>query len=82
MPAAVIIAVLIAWLATRIGLLATVTMFYFWLLLYLVAPSFDFSSWYASFSMPALLFLAAVALYAFRISIGSQPIFGAASLED
>ena len=65
-----------------VGLLAAVTMYYFQILLTYVAPSFDFSSWYASFSLPALVVLVALALYAFRISLGNQPIFGTATLED
>jgi hypothetical protein len=81
-PGAVLGAILVTWLATRIGLLAVVTMWCFDLLLYLVAPSFDFSSWYAAYSMPGLVFLLALALYAFYISLGSQSMFGAASLED
>jgi len=32
--------------------------------------------------MPGLVFLLALSLYAFRISLGSQPVFGAAALED
>ncbi len=81
-PGAVLGAILVTWLATRIGLLAVATMWCFYLLLYLVAPSFDFSSWYAAYSMPGLIFLLALTLYAFYISLGSQPMFGAATLED
>ncbi len=82
LPAAVLTAVLITWLVTRFGLLAAVTMGYFEILLESVAPSFDFSTWYAAYSMPALGFLGALALYAFRISLGSQLIFGRAFLEE
>jgi serine/threonine-protein kinase len=81
-PGAILMAILTVWLVTRIGLLAVVTMCCFYLLLYISAPSFDFSSWYAAYSMPGLVFLLALALYAFYISLGSQPMFGAASLED
>jgi hypothetical protein len=81
-PGAVLTAVLITWLVTRIGLLAVVSMWCFNLLLSLVAPSFDFSSWYAAYSMPGLILLLALTLYAFYISLGNQPLFGAASLED
>ncbi len=81
-PGAVLGAILVTWLVTRIGLLAVVTMWCFELLLYVVAPSFDFSSWYAAYSMPGLVFLLALTGYAFYISLGSQPMFGAAALED
>jgi protein kinase-like protein/zinc ribbon protein len=81
-PGAILMAILMTWLVTRIGLLAVVTMWCFYLLLYIVAPSFDFSSWYAAYSMPGLVFLLALTGYAFYISLGSQPMFGAASLED
>ncbi|MCL5286380.1 MAG: protein kinase [Acidobacteria bacterium] len=81
-PGAVLGAVLMTWLVTRIGLLAVVAMWCFDLLLTGVAPSLDFSSWYAAYTMPALVFLLALALYAFYISLGNQPMFGAASLED
>ena len=81
-PGAVLGAVLMTWLVTRIGLLAVVTMWCFNFLLFLVAPSFDFSSWYTAYTMPGLVFLVALTLYAFYISLGSQPMFGAATLED
>ena len=76
------ISIVLTWVVTRFGLLAAVTMWCFDLLLYVVAPSFDFSSWYAAYSMPALVFLLALTLYAFYISLGSQSMFGAAALED
>jgi serine/threonine-protein kinase len=81
-PGAILSAVLITWLVSRIGLLAVVTMWCFNFLLFFVSPSFDFSSWYAAYTMPGLVFLLALTGYAFYISLGSQPLFGAASLED
>jgi len=81
-PAAVIQAVLITWLVTRFGLLATVAMEFFGRMLEVAAPSFDFSTWYAAYTMPGLVFLLAFALYAFRLSVGSQPIFGRAFTEE
>ncbi len=81
-PAAILIALVIVVVATRFGLLALVSMRYFMLLLTGVAPSFDFSSWYAAYSLPALVVLLGLALYAFRISIGEQPTFGRALLEE
>ena len=81
-PAAVLTAAVIVVVATRFGLLTLVSMRYFMLLLTGVAPSFDFSFWYAAFSLPALALLLGLALYAFRISIGEQRIFGSALLEE
>ncbi len=81
-PAAILTAVVIVWVVTRFGLLAVVSMHYFIVLPTWVAPSFDFSSWYAAYSMPALVFLMLLALYAFRISIGEQRVFGSALLEE
>ena len=81
-PAAVLIAAVIVLVVTRFGILTLVSMRYFMLLLTTVAPSFDFSSWYAAYSLPALVLLLGLALYAFRISIGEQRAFGSALLEE
>jgi serine/threonine-protein kinase len=81
-PQAVVSAVLITWVMSRVGLLATAAMAYFVSLLSYVAPSLDFSSWYATYSLPGLIFLVALTLYAFHTSLGGQPVFGAASIED
>jgi serine/threonine-protein kinase len=81
-PAAVLTAAVIVFVVTRFGLLTIVSMRYFMLLLSGVAPSFDFSSWYAAYSLPALILLAGLALYAFRISLGEQRVFGRALLEE
>jgi hypothetical protein len=42
----------------------------------------DASAWYAPYGYAALAMLAAIVLYAFRTSLGGQPLFGRASLED
>jgi serine/threonine-protein kinase len=81
-PAAIVIALVIVVVATRFGLLAIVSMRYFMLLLTTVAPSFDFSSWYAAYSLPALVLLLMLTLYAFRISIGEQRAFGSVLQEE
>jgi serine/threonine-protein kinase len=82
LPVAFLTAAVIAWVVTRFGLLAAISMRYFQLLLFAVPPSFDFAEWYAAFSMPGLILLLLLAGYAFRISIGEQRILGSALLEE
>jgi hypothetical protein len=82
LPAAFLTAAVIAWVVTRFGLLAAISMRYFQLLPFAVPPSFDFAQWYAAFSMPGLILLLLLAGYAFRISIGEQRILGSALLEE
>jgi serine/threonine-protein kinase len=81
-PGAILTAALLVILTVRFGLLPAVTFWFFRNLLVDVAPSLDFSNFYATFALPGLLLMAALVLYAFRISLGGQPLFGAASLED
>ena len=82
LPQAILTAAVIVWMVTRFGLLATISMRYFDLLLTSIPPSFDFAEWYAAFSMPGLILLLLLAGYAFRISIGEQRILGSALLEE
>ena len=42
----------------------------------------DASAWYAGYGFAALAIFAAIVLYAFRTSLGGQPMLGRASLED
>lgn len=81
-PGALIGAAILTIVIVRFGLLATVAYSLFSFLLVQGAPSLNLSNWYAMHSLAGLLFLAAVTLYAFRISLGGQPVFGAAALED
>jgi hypothetical protein len=81
-PGAILTAALVVILVERFGLLAAVVFWLFYNLLVGAAPSLDFSNFYATYALPGLLLVVALALYAFRISLGSQPLFGAASLED
>ena len=48
LPVAFLAAAVIAWVVTRFGLLAAISMRYFQLLLFAVPPSFDFAEWYAA----------------------------------
>jgi hypothetical protein len=40
------------------------------------------SAWYAGIGLAGLALLLALALYAFHTSLGGQPLFGRASIED
>jgi len=82
LPHAILTAAVITWVVARFGLLAAIAMRYFSFLLTAIPPSFDFSGWYAAFSMPALILLLLLTAYAFRISIGEQRILGATLLEE
>jgi hypothetical protein len=67
--------------AMRFGVLACQFMF----VTFRVFSSFPLtlsSTWYAIYCYAAIGMLTIVVLYAFRTSLGSQPLFGRASLED
>jgi hypothetical protein len=40
------------------------------------------SAWYADISLAGILLMAAIAFYAFYISLGSRPAFGGAAFEE
>ena len=80
-PAAAVFAALALVVIVRFGMLANVAFWFFQTLLTVVPPSLHLSSWYGMFALPGLLLGAAVTLYAFRISVGNQPLF-AAALDD
>jgi hypothetical protein len=40
-------------------------------------PTFDFSRWYAWRGLTEIVFVAAIALFAFKICLGKKPVFGA-----
>src|SRR5271165_1876065 len=69
-------------LLIRFGLLAPVTNFIFWYVLEKCPLTTQSSTWYASISLAGILFLAAIALYAFHTSLGGRPAFGGAVLEE
>jgi hypothetical protein len=62
------VALTFAWLVTRIFNANPITL--------------DASVWYAPYGYTTLAIFAAIVLYAFRTSLGGQPLFGRASLED
>jgi serine/threonine-protein kinase len=63
-----LVALTFAWLVTRIFNANPITL--------------DASVWYAPYGYTTLAIFAAIVLYAFRTSLGGQPLFGRASLED
>ncbi len=76
------IAGIMTYVARRFGLLATVVAFYFWNVLRLFPLTLDFSRWYAGRGLVGLLVLVAIVVYAFRTSLGTQPMFGRPLLDD
>jgi len=66
----------------RFGLLALAAMMFFGTLL----PSFpittQLSAWYSGIGLTGLSLLLALTLYAFHTSLGGQPLFGRATIED
>jgi len=60
----------------RVGLLAIVSAIGVRYILLHIPITLDFSSWYAGFSVFALLLIAAIALYGFHVSLGGKPMFG------
>ncbi len=69
-------------LLIRLGLLALVVSFVFGFCLMHLPLTTQGSAWYADISLAGILLLAAIALYAFYISLGGRPIFGGPVLED
>jgi hypothetical protein len=66
----------------RFGLLTLVTNFVFYYVLGNYPLTTQGSAWYAGISLAAILFMAAIAAYAFYTSLGGRPIFGGAVLEE
>jgi hypothetical protein len=70
-------------LLIRLGLLALVACFVFQLCLLENFPlTTQGSSWYAGISLAGILLMAALAFYAFYISLGGRPVFGSAMFEE
>jgi hypothetical protein len=65
----------------RFGLLSLISSILF-LLVSSKFPITQLSGWYSGIGLTGLAFLLAFALYAFHTSLGGQPMFGRASLED
>jgi len=69
-------------LLMRFGFVALVFASFVWVMLSLNLITLDASAWYAPYGYAALAMLAVIVLYAFRTSLGGQPLFGRASFED
>ncbi len=70
-------------LLIRLGLLALLAAFVCQLCLIENFPlTTQGSVWYAGISLAGILLMAALAFYAFYISLGGRPVFGSAVLED
>jgi len=80
-PEGLLIATLIAVCTARYGLLPVVVTSFTTAALVQLPVSVDLGQWYAAIFVPCLLVLLALTLFAFRTSLGSQPLFGG-SLED
>jgi serine/threonine-protein kinase len=80
-PEYLLIAVLVAVCTARFGLLPIVVASSAWVGLVQLPVSVDPTQWYAAIFIPCLVVLVGVTLFAFRTSLGSQPLFGG-SLED
>jgi hypothetical protein len=65
----------------RFGLLALKATVFFHSILYLF-PIATSSAWYSGIGFTGLLLLLALPIFAFCTSLGGQPLFGRASLED
>jgi len=66
----------------RFGLLALIADQFFYNLLCLFPITTQTSAWYFGIGLTGLVILLAMAFYAFHTSLGGQPLFGRASLED
>ena len=80
--ASLLIAIVLVTLFRRYGLLALVSMMMFLNFGTLVPATLDTSTWYFERLLTGLLIAIAIAAYAFKISLASQPAFGFALLEE
>jgi hypothetical protein len=74
-PGAVVFGILMALTVTRFGLLAIVVFALFQQVLTALPMPLDFAAPYAASSLIVLLLLIGIAVYAFRIALGSRPVF-------
>jgi hypothetical protein len=74
--------VLLVFLLVRLGLLAWVAQGIFHSLLWSFPLTTQGSAWYAGISLLGILLMAAMALYAFYISLGGRSVFGSAVFEE
>jgi serine/threonine protein kinase len=73
---------IIVFIYLRLGLLAAASSIIYSILLFFFPITTQMSAWYSGIGLTGLAVLLAIALYAFHTSLGGQPLFGRASLED
>ena len=78
----VIINSLTVFLLVRFGVLAVIASIFFGVFLGNFPLTTDTSAWYASIGFAGILLMAAMAFYGFYTSLGGQPAFGGAALDD
>ena len=81
-PFAVLQGVILGWTFARVGLLGAMAMLLFRQVLSAVALPIDSSTPYSLTTILVLGLMVLIAGYAFRISIGSRPLFSASALDD
>jgi hypothetical protein len=79
---ALIFSSLAVFVMIRFGLLTLVVNFMVFNILQNFPLTTQTSSWYASISLAGILLMAAMAFYGFYTSLGGQPVFGGAVLEE
>ena len=82
LAASLVIAIVIVVVFRRYGLLALVSLMLFLNWGTLVPATLDTSTWYFERVLAGILIAIAIAAYAFRLSLASQPLFGLALLEE
>ena len=81
-PYACLSAFLVVWLLYRHGLLALISAVYFLHLNIFFPITSEFTAWYAGDFVVGLGLSLALAVYAFRVSLGGRPLFRGGLLED
>ena len=81
-PFAILQGVLMGWAMGRVGLLGTVVMVFYRLVLSALPVPIDSATPYSLSTILVLALMLAMVGYALRISIGSRPLFSVAALDD
>jgi Protein kinase domain len=68
--------------AVRLGMLATVVGHFVFITLFHLPALANFSSWAAPTMLAPIVVVAALAVYAFRVSLGNQPAFSGSLIDD
>ncbi len=82
LPTGILIAALTIFVAARYGILALCFSYLAHLILSGAPLTLDFSRWYAGRGLFLAGVVVALAVYAFRLSLGGKPAFGAAGLDE